>query len=471
MPSFSIKDKQTALHSFNADNTLIKFGVLFCALSLLAGFLISSSTILAIVFIAALFGIIIILRPEIGLYLMVLAIPLEAVSAVAESLTALKLIGWVVLAGWVLNIALTKKRIIFPREGWYLVAFIAWGLISAFWAVDPDIVIGRIPTTIQLLGFYIVVINLVDSRERIRYLFWALLIGCMIASGLTLFYFKEAYLSEGVQGGRIAIGSVNHFPATLLLVVPFLFLSAIFSESNLLRFCSLGAAGFIMMIFFTAMSRGAVLGLMVIVMIILIKYRKYMPRLIVFIPIILLAGLYFMPEEFWLRMVSGFTLEDRAAKRLDIWLVSWNMVKDNLLLGVGLSNHPVSFDFYRAITTDLVRFPGSSRPPHNIYLGAVTELGIVGGALLLMIVVGYLRKGYKAVKIFDENKDQSAEIIVFSVLLSFMGLLVVGIALDILYRKYFWISMALIEAVCLTTPNSHPAGKKETIKSPPLSNQ
>src|SRR3972149_11631094 len=106
MPSYLLKDKQIFLGSLNAPNTLVNLSaLLFCALSLLVGYYISHSITFAILLIAALFGIIIILRPEIGLYLMVLSIPLEAISAVAESLTAIKLLGWMVLAGWMLNIA------------------------------------------------------------------------------------------------------------------------------------------------------------------------------------------------------------------------------------------------------------------------------------------------------------------------------------------------------------------------------
>jgi hypothetical protein len=52
-----------------------------------------------------------------------------------------------------------------------------------------------------------------------------------------------------------------------------------------------------------------------------------------------------------------------------------------------------------------------------------------------------------ALRYFEEMKDRPNEIITASVLLSFLGLLVVGIFLDILYSKYFWISMALVEAV------------------------
>lgn len=460
MLSFPIKDKQILSHSFNTHNTLINLGGLFfCTLSLLVGYFISYSMTYAALVMAALFGIVIIVRPEIGLYLMVLFIPLETVTILSESMTAIKLLGWVVLAGWILNTACTKTPIVFPREAWYIVVFIAWGLSSAFWAVDSTRVLHSLPTLIQLVGFYLMVINLVNSKDRIFNLVWFLIIGSVMAAGITILHLMQVPLGEIFgpleKGGRIAIGSANHFSASLLLVIPFLYLYSIFGISIRLRFCFLVATGLILTSFFLGMSRGAVLGLIVIVVTIFIKYRRHIIRLSILVPAVVVIGLYFMPEKFWDRMVSGFTLADRGTGRLDVWMVGWNMILDNPLLGVGFSCFSDAFDTYHAMTRNLMTplLPGYGS--HSLYIGTVAELGIVGGVLLLSFLVGHLRSGYKAVRSSKENKDRLGEIIAFSAILSFLGLLVVGVSSDILLSKFFWMSMALTEAVGLITSNTH----------------
>ncbi len=466
MHSSPIKDKQIFSHSFNTHHTLINLGVLlFCMLSLLVGFFISYSTVYAVVVMAALFGIVIILRPEIGLYLMVFAIPLETLSLLAESFTVIKLIGWMVLSGWMINVAFTKKRIVFPREAWYLLAFIAWGLLSAFWAIDAAIVVQKIPTILQLLGFYVLFINLVDSRERMQRVFWALLIGSVLATGITVLFFMGIYVGNiiDMRSGRIALGSFNAFPAALLLIIPFLFLSIILASSSWLRFVSLGAISIILMSFFLAMSRGAILGLIFIIGVMLIIYRRYLPRLILLMPICILIALYFMPEYFWHRMVVGFTLEDRGTGRMDIWLVGWNMIIDNPLLGVGLSSFSRAFNHYLAMTTNLKTILLRGYGSHSLYIGTVAELGIVGGVLLLVFVVSHLRNGYMAMRVFKGKEDRLCEIMSFSAFLSFFGLLVVGISSDILYRKSFWMSMALIEAISLMASNTSLAENKRIV--------
>lgn len=456
---------------FGAENTFLNLApLLFCAMSLLAGFFITYSLAYAFLILAALFAIVLCLKPELGLYLMIAFIPVEAIGGLGESLTIIKLVGWVVLAGWILNIALTKKQVVLPREGKYLIAFTLWGLVSAFWAVDPDTVIQKIPTYIQLLGFYVLVINIINTRDRIYHLFWALIIGSIIASIMTLSIYFAQIPIERVQGVRIAyearlsIGDPNHFLASLLLVIPFLLLSVIFASSSKLRLYSLGGACLIMISFFLGMSRTGIVALATVIIAMVVKYRRYIPRLIIFIPIAMLAGLYFMPEYFWQRMSEGFSLKDRGAGRIDIWLVGWNMVKENPLLGVGLDGFHVAFDYYRGITNFMiVGLPGKAKSlyycnecfvPHNIYLEAVADLGIVGGALLFLIVVRYLSSSWRAVKFYEQEKDRTGEIIAMSAILAFLGLLVFGLGLGLLYYKYFWVSMALIEVVSLMTLNN-----------------
>jgi O-antigen ligase len=465
----SIRDRQIVFNWFNTDNLLINLGtIFFCALSLVMGYLISSSITYTIFVAAALFGIVTCFKPEFGLYLMVFLIPFHSISHISQSfsLTAITLVGWLVLAGWMLNVALTKQPIIFPREWRYLVAFIAWGLVSFFWTVDPIKVVQKIPTAIQLLGFYLLVINLVNSKDKLYRLFWILIAGCLIGSGMTIYHFLERSL-HGLNMRRIALGEggdVNNFPDTLLLVIPFLFLSIIFGKSKLWRLGLLATTIAILMALFIGISRQAVLGLAVIIVLMFIKYRKQAPNLIVFVPICILAGLYFMPEKFWNRMTEYGTDKTYHESidynpRLDIWSVGWTMIKENPLLGVGLNSFKADFGSYLEVRPDIT-FHKTAAAPHNIYVQVLAELGIIGAVLFFMAIVAHLRSGYNAVRSFEGKEDQSGGMIAVSVLLSFPGLLVAGMFGNILYTKFFWLSMTLIGAVGWVASSPHLAVKK-----------
>ena len=138
-------------------------------------------------------------------------------------------------------------------------------------------------------------------------------------------------------------------------------------------------------------------------------------------------------------------------------------------MGVGLDGFRVVFDHYRGLTnfvdvtrpSNVIGFGGCMEcfVPHNIYLEAVAELGIIGGALLFMIVLTFMMGAYNALSYFRERQDRAGEILALSAGLSFLGILVMGIGLGLLYYKYFWVSMAMIEVVNLLTLNGNSTGR------------
>jgi O-antigen ligase len=175
-------------------------------------------------------------------------------------------------------------------------------------------------------------------------------------------------------------------------------------------------------------------------------------------------------------MVTIFTMEDRAAGRFDIWTVGWNMFMDNPILGVGLDGFRVAFDHYREAANFIYLTQASKVTamstctacfvPHNIYLEAFADLGIIGGMLLSLIAFSYLKNGYRAVVFYEKNKDQSGKIIATSVTLSFLGLLIFGLTLGLVYYKYFWVSMALIEVINLKALSTNTATSGEIVSEP-----
>src|SRR5690606_22697824 len=67
-----------------------------------------------------------------------------------------------------------------------------------------------------------------------------------------------------------------------------------------------------------------------------------------------------------------------AAGRWNIWAVGLELVKDNLLIGVGLNNFPIRFEDYIGASW-LAESYGvyAGRDPHNIFLSVQGELGLV----------------------------------------------------------------------------------------------
>lgn len=75
------------------------------------------------------------------------------------------------------------------------------------------------------------------------------------------------------------------------------------------------------------------------------------------------------------RLFSG------AGNRYDYWRVAWDAFKAHPIAGVGAGNYPQSYYLHR-------RTQESIQNPHSLELQVLSELGVVGFALLMLLVVG-----------------------------------------------------------------------------------
>ena len=77
------------------------------------------------------------------------------------------------------------------------------------------------------------------------------------------------------------------------------------------------------------------------------------------------------------RLVSG------GGYRYDYWRIAWKVWKNHPLIGVGAGNYTASYLLARR-SGDYVQ------NPHSLELQVVSELGVIGGLLLLLAVAGVM---------------------------------------------------------------------------------
>src|SRR5205814_3948343 len=135
------------------------------------------------------------------------------------------------------------------------------------------------------------------------------------------------------------------------------------------------------------LSRGAVVGLAAMALVVSVARGHLL--LPVFAVLLAVPGLLIVPPEFWQRWSEGSTLADRGAGRLDIWHVGWVVIREHPLLGVGLGGFPLVYYEFLSQATGISWKHAESvaqvmfKFPHNIYVGAAAELGVVGLGLLV----------------------------------------------------------------------------------------
>jgi hypothetical protein len=114
---------------------------------------------------------------------------------------------------------------------------------------------------------------------------------------------------------------------------------------------------------------------------------------------------------------------DRGSDRLDIWEGAIHIFKEHSLIGVGLDNFKAAISAYY----------GQEMMPHSIYIGALTELGIIGFVLLLIWIGVLLRKAWTT----------SERIWVFPLLTAYVFQ---AAFLHEFYYPCFWLAIGLVES-------------------------
>jgi O-antigen ligase len=157
-------------------------------------------------------------------------------------------------------------------------------------------------------------------------------------------------------------------------------------------------------------------------------------------------GLLLLPPTFAERAESILTLADRGSGRLNIWLVGLQIIRAHPLLGVGWGSFGRAFDRYLAQTAGLRGYIVSGWGPHNVFLGALGELGVIGLILFSAMIGLTVKDAFSAVQGFRERNDSRMACLSIGVLLGLVGILTASMFVDLRYRKIFWLALVLAEA-------------------------
>ncbi|KPL17499.1 MAG: hypothetical protein AMJ93_14895 [Anaerolineae bacterium SM23_84] len=387
------------------------------------------------------------MEPVFGLYLFVATAFTEAL-LMFGSVSAARLLGILVLVAWITrSLAGGRFEIIIPGHAWFAAMLISWGLMSALWAMDAQGLPSALLLLVQLMALYILVINLVNSVRKIKIVLAIIMIVSLALALLTILRVVSGELVEGrVDLGQISVGDPNvqaayFLPSATLLMILFSHKAQLSQKLLLL----LGFSVITLAILATS-SRGALVSLVVIFVLGMIIDRRLWQ---VALPTLLVGGVawLFLPHTLVEHLEALVTLSDRGAGRVDIWLVALEIIRSHPALGVGLDSFGRAFDKYVSETPGIMRDIGRGRGSHNIFLNVQSELGVIGSALFVVFIGMSLRSGLVAVVNWRRAGSPRTAALALAVFLSLVGVLVVGLFLDVQYWKLFWLLLALPEVM------------------------
>jgi O-antigen ligase len=367
--------------------------------------------------------------------------------------------GALLALSWLIAVATRRPERRFgtahPRAAYLMVLFVAWTVLSVLWAEDS----GLATTTVSRYALNLVLVPIIYTAIRTRRDVHRLLVVIVLGTVVSAAYgiVREA----GQTGGDARLYGAGVDPNTLasLLIagaVIALALAVLPGRSASWRGAALAAAAFCGVAVLLTGSRAGLVSLAVVVLagLFLAGRGRRLPVLGAAILLVTVTVIYFAafaPAAATHRVTHPGT----GSGREDIWLVGWRMVQAHPLTGVGAGNFPISSIHYllqpgTILRDDYIVVP---KVAHNIYLGTLAELGVVGLALFCGILGWALSCGWRAARRFDAMGARDMGTVSRAVLIALLGILTASAFASGQFSKPLWVLIGLCP--CLLALSRH----------------
>lgn len=394
----------------------VGLSIAFLPLTLAGGAVLGS-----IVFLATL------IRPEYGLYLLILAVPFGSVREIAISgltVGAAEALVGLVLAAWLAKMVAAREiKLTYPPLFLPLLIFLGAILISVTGALSLRYSFKEILKWLEVLGIYLFVANIIKGEQAKVVILVMLLAG--ISQALLGFYqfFGRVGPPAFVILSRFvrAYGTFeqpNPYGGYLGLVLPLAWglLLGIDKRGNwradisywiaVLGLATMGTA------LIMSWSRGAWLGFAAAFILMNLAYSRrtaivFASLCVVVASLLVLGSIQAMPQTIirrftdflpYLRVfdVRGIKVSPAnyaVLERMAHWQAAWGMFNDRPWLGVGIGNYEPVYPAYA-----LQGWPLALGHAHNYYLNIAAEAGLIGLAAYLALWGAAFWQARKAVR-------------------------------------------------------------------------
>ena len=343
-----------------------------------------------------------------------------------------------------------------------LIAFTLWVSFTTLFALYPDQAYIKWERTAKILLFNgLITLALMGSKERLNALVWVIVlsIGFFGAKG-------GLFTLLGGGGARVwgppgsFIQDNNDLGLALVTVIPLMRYLQMSSAHRAVRW---GLGGLIALSFIAILgtySRGAVVGMTVLVLALAVKSRGRL-RLAAGVAVILVLGISLMPESWHARM--GTIVAEKADASVQARFDAWGFAIELAL------ERPIGGGF-RAFESNVDPSIGVPRYAHSIYFEVLGEHGFVGLALYLALGIGTFLTGTWILRDVKGRPDLVWTRDLASMLqVSIAAFAVAGVFLGLAFFDLFYhlvVIMVLTSAVvrkALSTAARQESGRKPTL--------
>ena len=332
-----------------------------------------------------------------------------------------------------------------------------WALLSVYWADDSGLVYKTMFSYLLAVAYMATFAVLVRSRRQIGAIFVTLGFGSLIfgfvafATSFTI----DAGRAEGLQGDP------NYFATYQVVALPAVLTLAAFERRPARRLVLYGVVGVIILSVVSSLSRTGLLALSAVVLASLllpwrIFFRRPGQKVSYALAVAAAAGAAALMGSGGAYIERSQTIlnpslrNDRGSGRTDLWNAAWRAFGEEPWLGIGAGN-------FQAKALDLLQttpgvntkasYVAEGRVVHSVYLEALTELGVVGFTLYMLVLVFTARYLLVAFRRARAAGDRTLERFSVALLVSLLAFALSGVFLSNQLGKPLWIIVGLALAL------------------------
>lgn len=415
-------------------------------------------------------------NPRIGAYLwawLAMMIPYRMAFGFARTLPFAYMTAIVTLVG----LLFSKERRPFPIVSITVVqlVFIGWMTVTSLFAINSfELVLAQWIVVLKIHGMLFATMMLIRGREQLERLVWIVTLSISfygVKGGLWTLVTGGGGRVWGPPGG--VIEGNNELGVALVLVLPFLYYLYQISIRRWLRYGLLICIGLLGFGILGTQSRGALLALLSMAVLLGIKGKKPV-RTTAILAVLVASAIAFMPETWSRRMntIESYQQESSAMSRIYTWTTLWNVAKDRPIVGAGYRTDNANlYAQYAPRGVGDFEF-GTAWVAHSIYFQALGEHGFPGLALYLLLGVVTWRKATQLAKRTENMPGYQdwAPLLMRMVQVSLIGFSVGGAFLTLVHfdLPYYIISyVVLLEATLnereKNAKSNQPLGRGESL--------
>lgn len=332
-------------------------------------------------------------------------------------------------------------------------------IISTITSIDPVGSVRDLVFHLISIGFVFVIVNTIKSKKDLNILLTIIVIAATFTALYGIFQYKikvktlEFWTDTKVNPGIVTrvfsfFENPNVLAEYLIMIIPISI--ALFWNSKkgykklIFLFCTIALIAGLGLTY----SRGGWIGFIFGAFIFILLVEKKL--LIALIPLVLLI-IPLLPSTILDRFRSILDFADSSnSSRFGIWLVAFEIIKDNWVAGVGLGSNPF-MHAYRAYTKGGYAYYHA----HNTYIETAVEMGLAGLIVLLTLLVVIYR--YSIRKLI--NKDNRwLEVAIGGILSGLSAVLVHSLVDDLFFMPKtiitFWTLVSFILVIMRIYYNS-----------------